>query len=117
MDTPSYFQPTVAVRTAETIFAGVIFGPDENSTRFLWPVARTFTCVPPTSMTRILMRSPSLVVRESDWQDRLRHGLIHHFLAEERRTIQFLAAPYLFVNVPCHLFMGCGICVKMHRND
>src|ERR1019366_8624873 len=117
MDTASYLQPTVAVRTAETIFAGVIFGPDEISTRCLWPVTRTFTCVPPTSMTRILMRSPSLVVRQSAWQDRLRHCLVHHFLAKERCTIEFVTAAYLFVNLPCQLVMGCGIGVKRHRND
>ena len=52
--------PAVAGGTAATIFAGGILGLEGISTPSVRPVASTFTCLPPTSMTRILLRLASL---------------------------------------------------------
>src|SRR5258707_11451602 len=56
MDTASYCQSAVALRTATTIPRAVIAGPDGIFTGVLCPVASTLTFVPPTSMTRIFIR-------------------------------------------------------------
>jgi hypothetical protein len=42
------------------IFAGGILGLEGISALSVWPAASTFTCLPPASMTRILLRLASL---------------------------------------------------------
>jgi hypothetical protein len=42
------------------IFAGGILGLEGISTPSVWPAASTFTCLPPTPVTRILLRLASL---------------------------------------------------------
>ena len=53
----------------------------------------------------------------SVWQNWFRHGLVHHFLAEERWTIKFVAAAKLFIDLSRQFLMGRGIGVKWHRDD
>src|SRR5271154_2870715 len=52
METAEYFQPDVAASAADTMRAAVMEGPESILTGSFWPVASSFTCVPPTSMTR-----------------------------------------------------------------
>ena len=52
-------QPPGAGGTAATVFAGGILGLEGISTHFAWPVASISTCLPPTLMTRILLRLAS----------------------------------------------------------
>src|ERR1700720_1245779 len=47
----SYFQSAVAFFTSETIFRGVMVGPDGYFRGSFCPVASSFTFVPPTSIT------------------------------------------------------------------
>src|SRR5262245_46292959 len=48
----SYFQSSVAIKTASTICPAVRVGPEAILRGSRRPVANTFTLVPPTSMTR-----------------------------------------------------------------
>src|SRR5512132_347419 len=63
MDTRPYFHPLERRWTPDTMRCGVRFGPETNFRGSFCPVARIFTWVPPTSMTRTPMamsRVPSL---------------------------------------------------------
>src|ERR1700745_1330922 len=55
MDTASYFQSVASSFTFSTISCGVNVGPESNLRSSVWPVARIFTCVPPTSITSTFM--------------------------------------------------------------
>jgi len=57
IETASYSHVPMIRLTLETICCGVILGPDGNSRAVLCPVARTFTCVPPTSSTSTFMQA------------------------------------------------------------
>ena len=50
-------------------------------------------------------------------EDRLRHRLVHHILAEERWTAKFVPAAQFFVHLPRKFVMGCGIGVKWDGDD
>ena len=56
----SDFQPRGTGGTAATVFSGDILRLEGVSTRSVWPVTSTFTCLLLTSMTRILLRWASL---------------------------------------------------------
>jgi hypothetical protein len=49
--------------------------------------------------------------------NRPRHGLIHHFLAEEWCAKQFVTGVKFFVHFSRQLVMGCRIGVKRHGNN
>src|ERR1700678_2387600 len=54
MEMQSNFQPLTASLMSRTARAAVIEGPETNLVGSFWPVMRSFTWVPPTSMTRTL---------------------------------------------------------------
>src|SRR5262249_41018689 len=58
-DAASYFQSPASSLTPRTICSAVSPGPEGNSRRSSCPVARIFTCVPPTSTTSTFMVYPS----------------------------------------------------------
>src|SRR5215467_1554554 len=55
METHPYFHPLESRLTPDTMRWGVNPGPETNFRGSSCPVARIFTCVPPTSMTRTPM--------------------------------------------------------------
>src|SRR5271167_2042245 len=54
MEMQSNFQPLTASLMSRTARAAVMEGPETNLVGSFWPVMRSFTWVPPTSMTRTL---------------------------------------------------------------
>src|SRR5260370_34426669 len=63
MEIASYVHPRASFLTPATICSGVSVGPETNSRCSSCPVARIFTWVPPTSMTRtftVLARLPEV---------------------------------------------------------
>src|SRR5271156_516731 len=54
MEMQSNFQPLTASLISRTARAAVMVGPETNLVGSFWPVMRSFTWVPPTSMTRTL---------------------------------------------------------------
>src|SRR5262249_42163031 len=62
IDTASYFQSPASSLTPRTICSAVSAGPEGNSRRSSCPLARIFTCVPPTSTTSTFMVYPSGVL-------------------------------------------------------
>src|SRR5215469_11508037 len=50
--------------TPDTILAGVRFAPETNFRGASFPVARIFTCVPPTSTTRTFLASLLWVIEK-----------------------------------------------------
>src|SRR5262245_27796204 len=69
METRPYFHPLESRLTPDTMRWGVRFGPETNLRDSSCPVARIFTWVPPTSMTRTpvaMSRAPSLAGLRED---------------------------------------------------
>src|ERR1700677_142856 len=54
MEMQSNFQPLTASLMSRTARAAVMEGPETNLVGSFWPVMRSFTWVPPTSVTRTL---------------------------------------------------------------
>src|SRR5579864_1384180 len=64
MDTTSYFQSLARSLTRATICSAVRVGPEANFRDSVWPVARSFTFVPPTSTTSTFMANSLTGLRE-----------------------------------------------------
>src|SRR5262252_1143364 len=97
----SYCHPSVTRFTAATIRRGVNVRPDWILIGVLPPVARTFTCVPPTSITRIFMALPPAThglraTRARVYRNGFRHttpGTEHENCSKELPRVEFHPCP------------------------